>query len=166
MKNLSLSSFVLALGLLISASDTFAAGDKLAKPSKPLPALSGSGQLAGVDKGDLVIYQFWASWCTGCGTVMSQLGKTLESFPKVAYVSVSLDETKDVALKFFANKPDAAKFALSKSYLDDSGKYFAEASKVDSLPYVIVAKKDGTILKRFKGHPSQQELESLLKKGA
>lgn len=121
--------------------------------------------MAAQEKGDVVIYQFWASWCTGCGLVMSQLGKTLENYPKVSYVSVSLDETKDMALKFFANKPDAAKFALSKSFLDDSGKYFAEGSKVDSLPYVIIAKRDGTVIKRFKGHPSQQELESVLKKG-
>lgn len=166
MVKVSIASFMLLLSMFVSSSTAFASTDKLAKPSIPLPALAGAAQLTGVQKGDLVIYQFWASWCTGCGEVMTQLGKTLQSFPKVSYVSISLDETKDVALKFFANKPEAAKFALSKSYLDDSGKYFAEASKVDSLPYVIIAKKDGTIIKRFKGHPAQQELESLLKKGA
>ena len=165
MKKPFLRSIVFAIAALTS-SEVFADADKLVKPSKPLPSLTGNSQLASVDKGDLVLYQFWASWCTGCGNVMAQLSKTLESYPKVSYVSVSLDETKDVALKFFANKPEAAKFALSKSFLDDSGKYFAEPSKVDSLPYVILAKKDGTIIKRFKGHPSQQDLESLLKKGS
>jgi thiol-disulfide isomerase/thioredoxin len=161
----SMKGLLCALSLL-AAGELSAATDQLSKPAKPLPALVSSGQLSAVANGDLVIYQFWASWCTGCGNVMAQLAKTLESYPKVGYVSVSLDETKDVAMKFFANKPEAAKFALSKSYLDESGKYFAEPSKVDSLPYIIVTKKDGTVIKRFKGHPAQQELESLLKKGA
>jgi thiol-disulfide isomerase/thioredoxin len=161
----SIRGFLCAL-TFFAAGNLLAAVDQIPKPSKPLPALSGTTQFAEAAKGDLVIYQFWASWCTGCGNVMAQLAKTLEAHPNVSYVAISLDETKDVALKFFANKPEAAKFALSRSYLDDSGKYFAEPSKVDSLPYIIIAKKDGTVIKRFKGHPAQQELESLLKKGS
>jgi len=34
------------------------------------------------------------------------------------------------------------------------------------LPYIIVTKQDGTVVKRFKGHPSQLEIENLLKKGS
>lgn len=160
-----IQTFLLAFAML-AAPKVLAAAEQISKPVKPLPALSGSGHFADMEKGELVIYQFWASWCTGCGDVMAQLAKTLQNYPKIGYVSVSLDESKDIALKFFANKPEAAKFAMSKTYLDDSGKYFAEPSKVDGLPYIIVTKQDGTVVKRFKGHPPQQEIENLLKKGS
>jgi thiol-disulfide isomerase/thioredoxin len=150
----------------MQASMVWAKSDVIVKPVKPLPALAGPAAMVTLDSSDIVIYQFWASWCTGCGTVMAQIGKTLQAFPKAAYVSVSLDETKEIALKFFANKPEAAAFALQRSYLDESGKYFAEPSKVESLPYLIITKKDGTVIKRFKGHPSQGELDRVLKQGS
>lgn len=142
------------------------ANDLLPKPTNPLQSLVGDTELLATKRGDLVIYQFWASWCAGCGQVMPQIAKILEGKPQVSYVSISIDENKDLALKFFANKPEAAKFALPKSYLDSSGKNFAEPSGVDSLPYLIVTDKNGTVIKRFKGHPNQQELEKLIGKGA
>jgi thioredoxin-related protein len=82
----------------------------------------------------------------------------------VAYVTVSLDESKDVAMKFFGNKSEKTQQSINRSYLDASGASYAEQNGVESLPYLIMVDKQGKIVKRIKGHPSKSDLELLSKK--
>jgi thiol-disulfide isomerase/thioredoxin len=138
--------------------------EKVKAPKTALPALSSTTTFAGdTSKNNLTVIQFWASWCTGCGTVMGQMTDILKKNKKLGYVSVSLDETKDVAMKFFTNKEEKAKGALPVSYLDASGASFAEPNGVESLPYLLVVDKSGAVLRRIKGHPSSADLEFLSK---
>lgn len=158
---------VLVGWLMLSDPGLAAAGAKAEKvkaPKTALPALSSASTFSGdTSKSNLTVIQFWASWCTGCGTVMGQMTDILKKNKKLGYVSVSLDETKDVAMKFFTNKEEKAKGALPVSYLDASGASFAEPNGVESLPYLLVVDKSGSVLKRIKGHPSSADLEFLSK---
>ncbi len=160
--------FTVLLGWLM-LSDPGLAGnnpkmEKVKSPKNPLPALSTSASFSGdTSKNSLTVIQFWASWCTGCGTVMGQMTDILKKNKKLGYVSVSLDETKDVAMKFFSNKEEKAKGALPVSYLDASGASFAEPNGIESLPYLLIVDKNGSVLKRIKGHPSSADLEFLSK---
>jgi thiol-disulfide isomerase/thioredoxin len=156
---------VLVGWLMLSDPGLAAAGPKTEKvkaPKSALPALSSTTTFAGdTSKNNLTVIQFWASWCTGCGTVMGQMTDIMKKNKKLGYVSVSLDETKDVAMKFFTNKEEKAKGALPVSYLDASGASFAEPNGVESLPYLLVVDKSGSVLRRIKGHPSASDLEFL-----
>jgi thiol-disulfide isomerase/thioredoxin len=158
---------VLVGWLMLSDPGLAAAGPKTEKvkaPKTALPALSSTTTFSGdTSKNSLTVIQFWASWCTGCGTVMGQMTDILKKNKKLGYVSVSLDESKDVAMKFFTNKEEKAKGALPLSYLDASGASFAEPNGVESLPYLLVVDKSGSVLKRIKGHPSAADLEFLSK---
>jgi len=143
----------------------FSATDLLKKPKAPLPSLNGGPSFAGeTSKAPLTVVQFWASWCTGCGVVMGQMSDLISNRPDVGYVTVSLDESKDMAMKFFGNKPEKTQQALGRSYLDASGATYAEQNGVESLPYLILVDKQGKIVKRIKGHPSKTDLELLSKK--
>lgn len=158
-----------AIGWIMLSDPGLAAGpsktEKVKNPKAPLPGLVGSTSFAGeINKNPLTVIQFWASWCTGCGTVMGQITDVISKNPKLGYVTVSLDETKDVAMKFFSNKDVKARGALSASYLDASGASFAEPNGVESLPYLIVVDKNGAIVKRIKGHPSKTDIDFLSKK--
>ena len=159
----------LVVGWMLLSDPGLAAGgskaEKVKNPKSPLPGLVGTTSFSGdVNKNPLTVIQFWASWCTGCGTVMGQMTELLSKNPKLGYVTVSLDETKDVAMKFFTNKDVKARGALSTSYLDASGASFAEPNGVESLPYLIVVDKSGSIVKRIKGHPSKTDIDFLSKK--
>jgi len=143
----------------------FSATDLLKKPKAPLPSLNAGPSFAGeTSKAPLTVVQFWASWCTGCGVVMGQMTDLISNRTDVGYVTVSLDESKDVALKFFGNKSEKAQQAIARSYLDASGASYAEQNGVESLPYLILVDKQGTIVKRIKGHPSKTDLELISKK--
>jgi thiol-disulfide isomerase/thioredoxin len=147
-------------GVANSATKT----DQMKRPQKPLPGLVGSNSFQGItNKAPLTVIQFWASWCTGCGTVMGQMTDLKQKNTKLGYVTVSLDESKDVAMKFFSNKQKKEKAALPVSYLDASGTGFAEPNGVDSLPYLIVVDQSGAVVKRIKGHPTKADLEFLAK---
>lgn len=151
--------------MMLSDPGIAAGSEKLKAPKSPLPGLVGSGSFSAAStKNPLTVIQFWASWCTGCGTVMGQMTDLIGKNPKLGYMTVSLDETKDVAMKFFSNKDVKARGALSASYLDASGASFAEPNGVESLPYLIVMDKNGSIVKRIKGHPTKADIEFLSKK--
>ena len=145
--------------ICLSAMPAMANGDKLGTPKKHLEALDGgskfSGELAGRD---LTVVQYWASWCTGCAVVMGEISDIVKTRQDIGYVTISLDETRDVAMKFFANKSEVVQSTIKRSYLDPSGMTFAEAAGVDSLPYLMLVGKDGTILKRIKGHPTKSDM--------
>jgi len=151
--------------MFLSASAGFGADEKVKTPKAPLKILSGEATFAGdTSKSDVTVIQFWASWCTGCGVVMTQMTELLATHPQTGYVTISLDETNDTAMKFFANKPDTTKDVIKRSFLDPSGQSFAELNGVDSLPYLLIVSKDGKIIKRVKGHPTKADLALLTKK--
>ena len=151
--------------LLLSDPGLAAGAEKVKQPKSPLPALVTKNMFTGdTGKKSLTVIQFWASWCTGCGTVMGQMTDLVGKNSKLGYVTVSLDESKDVAMKFFSNKEEKAKSALPVSYLDASGAGFAEPNGVESLPYMIVVDKNGSVVKRIKGHPTKSDIEFLSKK--
>jgi thiol-disulfide isomerase/thioredoxin len=153
------------IAVAIFSQPGFSATDLLKKPKAPLPSLNGGPSFAGeTTKAPLTVVQFWASWCTGCGVVMGQMSDLISNRTDVAYVTVSLDESKDVAMKFFGNKSEKTQQSINRSYLDASGASYAEQNGVESLPYLIMVDKQGKIVKRIKGHPSKSDLELLSKK--
>ena len=161
------AKFLVIASLLLSASSGFAGEDKIKSPKTRLPSLTGNSTFAGDSfREDLTIIQFWASWCTGCAAVMSQINELLPNHPDVGYVSISLDETKDVALKYFVNKSETTRKAVKNSFLDASGETFSQLNGVETLPYLLIVDKHGLILKRILGHPTKDDLELITKKNS
>jgi thiol-disulfide isomerase/thioredoxin len=158
--------YILSLAIVSFTSQlSWAAGKTINAPKPQLQAIASTNVFQGdVSKSDVTVIQFWASWCTGCGVVMAQISELTAQHPTMGYVSVSLDETKETALKFFANKSPATQQMITKSFLDPSGQSFAELNHVESLPYLIVVDKSGHVLKRIQGHPSKSDVEFLIKK--
>lgn len=157
---------LIALTVLCMAGYGFGADDKIKAPKAPLKSIAdGSTYAADTSKSDVTVIQFWASWCTGCGVVMTQMTDILATHPQTGYVTISLDETADIAMKFFANKPATTKDVIKRSFLDASGQSFAELNGIDSLPYLLIVNKDGKIIKRVKGHPTKADLALITTKG-
>ncbi len=143
-----------------------AGGTSMKSPAKPLAAISGDAKFDGnYSADDVTVVQFWASWCVGCAEVMAEMSGILQTRKDIGFVSISLDETKELAVKYFANKSDIVKATMPRAFLDPSGALFSEANSVDSLPYLIFVKKDGTVLRRVAGHPKKSDMDFLLGKG-
>ncbi|MCX6118262.1 MAG: thioredoxin-like domain-containing protein [Proteobacteria bacterium] len=137
-------------------------------PLKPKLTLVGSKKkktLGDVLKSnDVSIMQFWASWCVGCGEVMSQLAKRSKTDTSVGYVSVSIDEDMPTAVRYFRSKPEDVRAALPNALLDEGGEKIAEPLNITSLPVVLIVGRDGTVYQKIAGHPKPADLNTMIAK--
>jgi thiol-disulfide isomerase/thioredoxin len=104
------------------------------------------------------VLQFFASWCTSCGGVATEMRAALQAHPGIRYVPVSLDEERAAA----------AKGPFGKNAYFDKGRALATALGDVGVPTVVVVGGDGQMLAKISGHfgaAQRGELESALNKG-
>lgn len=112
-------------------------------------------------KGQLVVVQFWASWCTSCGGLTKDLGQIFDKAKtKPRLLSVSLDETPDAAAKGLERirVPGAA----SQSYHFDRDRKLADALGRIAVPTIVVVGKNGEVLSKISGHFGDAQKNELL----
>jgi len=140
------------------------AGEMVPKSMK-LKGLNG-GTLAASDiKGKKVVFQFFASWCQGCGPVMTKIDSMKLSGEDVLVVPVSLDESMKDAKDYFRSKNKTLKRIGKSSYLD-ANTQLAEALGVDALPAIVVCDESGKVIESIVGKPSKAQYEMIRKKVA
>jgi len=115
-----------------------------------------------LQKHDLTIVQFWASWCVGCGEMMVELLKRRKSESALGYIAISIDEDMATAERYFKTKNQDVKAAMPDTVLDEAGDRVATPLGITTLPYLVIAGKDGRILDRIEGHPKPSELSKRL----
>ena len=110
-------------------------------------------------RGEVVVLEFWATWCGPCVELLPHMNKMVESFAgrPVRFISVT-DETRAAVEKFTASHPMKAWIGL-----DPDGAAF-KAFGVRSRPEVYVIDPYGRIW--IKIHPSflyKSDIEDALK---
>ncbi|GFZ49612.1 Thioredoxin-like protein [Saitozyma sp. JCM 24511] len=50
-----------------------------------------------INSGDVVVVDFWATWCGPCKLISPHFNKLEEKFPAVKFVKVDVEEVEDVA---------------------------------------------------------------------
>jgi len=118
-----------------------------AAPAFKLPGLDGKTvSLAGL-KGQVVVIDFWATWCGPCKVSLPHLDKMYQA-QKADGVSVfAIDEQEDVGdVKQFV-----AETKLGVPVLLDRDAKVGEAYGVEGIPQTVVIGKDGLVKKVFVG---------------
>ena len=144
---------VIAAGFVISAvraddPDTSSLEGKIA-PEISLKALDGKDVKLSALKGDVVVLDFWATWCPPCREALPRLN------------AMSMDKAlAEKGLKVLAVNAEEEE-ALVKAYIEKSKFSFTvpldakgDASKdylIQALPTTIVVGRDGCIAKVFMG---------------
>lgn len=138
------------------------------KPKLPAPdvgieallqATQGSAKSLSEFRGQVVVLEFWATWCGPCLELLPHMNKMVGAFEgkKVRFISVT-DEPRPAVEAFLAKHPMKAWIGL-----DPRGEAF-EAFHVDSRPEVFVIDPYGRIW--LKIHPSflyKSDIEDALK---
>jgi len=160
-----LQRFIVAI-LSLCVFDTAAYAQAL--PAKfSLQSLQ-QGQLTPADvRGQVLLIDFWASWCKGCSKVMALADRLAKAHPgKLRFISVSVDEDIAAARKYFADLGDDFKSLRAHSYFDATTA-FAEALEISALPSLLLVGSDGKVLMHITGQPDarqEQELRLLLER--
>ena len=90
-------------------------------------------------QGQVVLLNFWASWCGYCISEMPDMQQITQDYPNVVVLAINRSENGDVA----------ADFAKGLGYdfvwgLDDDAA-IAQLYPTDGIPYSIIIDKDGVI---------------------
>jgi thiol-disulfide isomerase/thioredoxin len=113
-------------------------------------------------KGQLVLIDFWASWCMPCREEFPNEKKLIEKYPKVAFLFISTDKSSTAWKKAMAEYTDILNkensFLLVKSDKDE----LLKKLKLSTIPRYVLFGKDGKIINSDAPRPSSIEIEKLI----
>jgi thiol-disulfide isomerase/thioredoxin len=145
-------------GLAFSA----AAAGKIGDPAAPLKIkewIKGkSVDLAAVKGKQVVVVEFWATWCGPCRVSIPHLTEMQKEFKDVIFIGVS-DEDADTVKPFVKKMADKMDYTVA---IDDERKTSAgymEAYGANGIPHAFVVDKEGRIV--WEGHPMSGLKETL-----
>ncbi|CVK17852.1 TlpA family protein disulfide reductase [Sporomusa sphaeroides] len=127
-----------------------------ALPEFTLPALDGR-QVTVAPAGQILVLNFWATWCPPCRQEMPELDKFAEQYSgKVEFHAVNIQEPGDKVAAFMAQN----KYTMS--VLSDTEGEVAKLFRINAIPTTLVVDKQGIIKYRKSGPVTLAELEGVL----
>ena len=126
-----------------------------------LPDLGGTERHLSEWDGDLVLLNFWATWCPPCKKEMPLFQETFEAHRDAGFavVAVAIDDLS--ATQNFVDQ-----FGIEFPILigqDDAMKIGREyGNRIGALPYSVLIDRDGTILKTHRGEVEPADLDAWL----
>jgi cytochrome c biogenesis protein CcmG/thiol:disulfide interchange protein DsbE len=119
-------------------------------PEFDLDYLDGSGSLSLADlQGDIVVVNFFASWCLECRKEHADLVATSDSFADqgVTFAQIAYQEDAEISLEYLAG----AGTAQATHYLADPGSRTAIAYGVFGIPETFFIDPDGVVVGKIIG---------------
>jgi peroxiredoxin len=126
-----------------------------AAPPFQVKDIRGNPQALGVSQGRVTVLHFWVSWCPHCRSDAPQMQALYTQFrahPKVAIVTVSLDEKREALDRFVTDRQvsypviDAAEQAKLPGGVD-----LAELYHVNGFPITYLIDAQGIIKQKIRG---------------
>ncbi|HVF43023.1 MAG TPA: TlpA disulfide reductase family protein [Pyrinomonadaceae bacterium] len=124
-------------------------------PDFSLESLDGKTVSKDSLKGEPVVLNFFASWCTNCRAEIPEL-KQVAAGSKVKVVGIALDETGVETVKPFVESQ-----GINYPVLIGDQDTFQQFNGV-AIPYTIVLDGSQRIVKIYRGHAAREELEAAL----
>jgi thiol-disulfide isomerase/thioredoxin len=158
--DLVLGAYDRNLGLVRAREMRFRANDPNAQLSDPMQfTLDGPGgaklQMATL-KGKVVVFDFWATWCSPCRVqhpLYELVQKRFEGDPDVVFLAIDTDEDRGLVPPFLA----AAKWT-TPVYFEDG---LSRALEIMSIPTTIVVDRKGAVFSRMNGFTPESFVETL-----
>lgn len=152
---------------VVSAGDDHSIEDAISKgkgkpaPALTLPSLNGEGEVSLAKfRGDVVVVNFWASWCDPC----KREAPALESFWRkhredgIKVVGVDVQDVRADGLAF------ARRYGLSFPLARDRDREAGEAWGLTGLPETFVVDGEGRIVAVHRGPIDARILDELLER--
>jgi cytochrome c biogenesis protein CcmG/thiol:disulfide interchange protein DsbE len=158
---------LLAYGLTSRAADdsieqSVARGEYPPAPSRTLPLLGGGGtQSIARLRGNVVVLNFWASWCDPCeaeAPILERAHRKLQRSGKGTVLGVTYDDAASASLAF------ARENAMSFPSVRDVGTKLARRYGTNKIPETFVIDPAGRIVDVFRGQIDQQFIDRALAK--
>lgn len=119
-------------------------------PEISLPLLEGGGEFAFADlEGDVVVVNFWASWCLNCRVEHETLGDAAARYDElgVTFLGVMVQDRPDNGIRFL----DDLGRSPQTVYVDDDRSRASLEFGVLGVPETFFVDRDGTIVAKISG---------------
>lgn len=132
------------------------------RPTFALPDLDGEARSISEWDGELIVLNFWATWCPPCLKEIPVFTELQEDYANagVQFLGVAIDDPEDAR---------ALRDELDMNYLSFHGVQEAmdinEAygNELGTLPYTVVIDRDGAIVHRFEREVTRDEIEPVIR---
>jgi len=145
-------------------AETVAAGpEPIRRIDFALPDLNGEARQLSEWDGDLVLLNFWATWCPPCKKEMPMFQERYEQFADQGFtiVAVAVDELAET--KAFINS-----FGIEFPILigqDDAIAVGREyGNRIGALPYTVIIDRDGLVRETHRGEVTETDLDNWLQR--
>ena len=136
-------NFLLSLGLSIFAATSLASSDLTGQPAPDFALKSSSGENLRLSehRGDVVMVNFWATWCGPCRQEMPLLNELYSRYERVGFslLGVNIDDNSGKAMNM------VAELGVSFPVLFDSRKEVSKLYEVDAMPVTVLIDREGTV---------------------
>ena len=126
-----------------------AAEAKLTLPLGELDTLSHGKLDLKQFKGKVIIFNFWASWCTPCIEEVPSLISLVKADPDIVIIAVSGDQNKDDITAFLKSFPGFNKPPIY--VVQGNAKALMDQFKVDKLPESFIFNPKSEMVKKISG---------------
>src|SRR5580692_9948903 len=146
-----------ALAAIVIVSSAFAASGDAAGPAPAFTLTNLSGQPGGLGeyKGQVVMVNFWATWCGPCQQEMPLLDQMYKKYKPAGFtlIGVNVDKESPAVKELLARKP------VSFPVLLEPANQVSKAYHVDEMPSTVIVDRKGQIRYIHRGYKPGDENE-------
>ena len=151
MKTLLLGLLLTVLPLSAQSASTnsnASASQRATAPDFTLKALSGVNLRLAEQRGDIIVLNFWASWCGPCIQEMPELDKLARKYQPlgVQIWGVNVEADSSAAQKYLS------KTRVEFPILFDTENSVSESYQVQAMPTTVIINKDGDVHSVHRGY--------------
>jgi len=114
-------------------------------------------------KGEIVLLNIWASWCSGCKAEMPEFFHLQKAFEgkKFKIVTVSVDSDSAKSIKFLGKIEEKTGMKTPFVSIWNEDKSLADAYGVRGMPTSYLIDKEGKVIRPIIGSFSKKSIEAL-----
>lgn len=160
------TGFMLRSQLMGSGSQSVLPGDTIQQGAKAilaanLPDIQGENQVVSQWLGNVMVVNFWATWCTPCREEIPEFIEAQTKFRDqgLVFVGIAIDQVDKVKMfsqEFDINYPVLVGGLNTWSLLEAAG------NRQSALPYTVVINRSGEIVETYLGRVNLKKLEKLV----
>jgi peroxiredoxin len=144
-----------AMAAIVVASTAFAAGGDASGPAPAFTLSTPAGQPSGLNayKGQVVMVNFWATWCGPCQQEMPLLDQMYKKYKPAGFtlIGVNVDKEAPAVKQLLERKP------VSFPVLLDPANQVSKAYHVDEMPSSVIIDRKGQIRYIHRGYKPGDE---------
>lgn len=150
------------LALALAALSAQAAGPA---PDFTLKTVGGPNLRLAEQRGQVVMVNFWATWCAPCKQEMPHLNQLYDKYRGTGFVLLGVNVDDDPAKA----AAEAAKLGIKFPVLLDSAKAVSKAYALNAMPTTFVIDRDGQVRHVHQGYRNgfeqvyEQQIRALVK---